>query len=125
MGRSVSVPSNAYITCYQDVSEIDDEFGFEDLLDDIQWSCRDAAPSLRPADRWIGREDHVILENDHVEIGVSEYCGLAAIWVVVKEDRIGLATHWADVFSIRFRQMFGQLRHIGTASNGEAFFQRL
>ena len=40
-------------------------------------------PSLYEADGWAGREDRILLQNGHVEIGVSEYCGLAAIWMRV------------------------------------------
>lgn len=133
MGRSVSTPRNTWHTCYAVLDE--------DGHDDWSWLCRDfqrevnkAFPSMWDCDEWIGREDHALLENQFAYVGVSEYCGLVAMWVAEKEldwrdeHLTGLRDRWLRQIAQRFSKVaercFGQaLRHQGTFSNGEAFFQ--
>jgi hypothetical protein len=98
-------------------------------IDDIVWVCQENWPSLERIDRWIGREDHAILENGHAQIGVSEYCGLVAVWIVPAvsdyfPEHAGLAHHWISQIEDRFRERFGRLRSLGFFSNGEQVFQR-
>ena len=95
MGRSVSRPMDAIVVCYRDVSEITESYEWDDFIDWVQWVARDAWPSIRNADKWLGREDHVIAENDHAMIGVSEYCGLASVWLVSKGESY-LNTGYSD-----------------------------
>lgn len=125
MSRSVSVPRNAEVVCYQH-RKFEDEFEWEDLVEDIRESCKSVWPSLEDCDEFLDREDHALLENRLVYIGVSEYCGLVAIWIVPKEDYYGnekpLAFGWIGRISERFREMFGELVCKGRFSNGEAVF---
>jgi len=86
-------------------------------------------PSLSSCDKWLDREDHALLENDHCYIGVSEYCGLVAVWIVAKgadrySDPSGLAIHWCSQVNLKpLAECFGQrLVSRGTFSNGEQFF---
>lgn len=126
MARSVSVPVDAEVVCFQ-------EFDGEDWDDFVWWfreTCQDAWPSLDKSDDWIGRENHVLLENGHARIGVSEYCGLVSLWIVpyisdYYPEHKGLALHWIDQIAPKFHERFGRLRLIGRASNGEAFFTRI
>lgn len=129
MSRTVSTPNGAVAIAYRDVSYIEDEFDWDMFQEDIIAQLQSAFPSLAEADSWIGREDHVVLENGHCKITISEYCGLAAISLVPEthdcypaEDN--LADHWCAQISIRFIDMLSELRHVATASNGEAFFER-
>lgn len=126
MGRSVSYPSNCTSVCFKDITDIEEQDDFEFFVDDLRYQAKSLAPSLHDCDRWVGREDHAILQNDHVLIGVSTYCGLAAIWMKAKDDNehAGLSEAWANRFSDRFEATFGELRLVGRASNGEAFFTR-
>jgi len=142
MGRSVSYPSEA-VVAFQDVSS----FGFTDEDGDLteaydegqgaqdwEWFIEqlieDAGeiwPSLFESDRWLGNEDHVLMENNHVCFGVSEYCGLVAVWIVVQEvcDYPGLAEHWIEQAKDKFIAKFGELQKIGTFSNGEGVYEKL
>ena len=86
MSRTVSVPYNAKIVCYQDVSWMEDYVEWEDFLEEIQDRVMMNWPSFNPCDKWLDREDHAILQNDHCFVGVSEYCGLASIWVTMDPD---------------------------------------
>ena len=127
MGRSVSYANGSVAICYQDVSEIEDSWEWDDFIEGIQYRARKAFPSLDDCDQWPGREDHAILENSHCLIGVSEYCGLASIWLVPKDDGEypELAQAWCAQVTPKFNKLFGELRKIGQFSNGEAVFERL
>ena len=142
MGRSVSVPHNAVATAYIDLTANATEPGegwdwdlfIEDLSDVLQHRFK----SLQTADLWLQREEHVILTNAHANIVVCEYCGLVSVSLVPYEEASDysdsaslnvLHEAWCDQVSKGFvnciDRTFGGLRHIGTASNGEAFFQRI
>lgn len=130
MGRSVSSPANAvvaYQALCQDVYEDQDDFAwqYDDLREGVADTARAFWPSFDPCDTWLGREDRAILRNRHAYVGVSEYCGLVAVWLVAREDaeNPGLAEQWVASIAPAFTQQFGTLRKLGTASNGEAFFE--
>lgn len=128
MGRSVSTPRHAEQVAY--ASFDGDEWDWSDAIDNLKGVAQYRYKSLRSCDHWVGNEDHAILENDHAYIGVSEYCGLVAVWVVPKgadrySDPSGLAMNWCNQISLRpLAECFGTALHKqGTFSNGEAFFQ--
>lgn len=124
MGRSVSVPADAHLVCYKDVSYIDDQWEWEDLIEDIIAQCIDNWPSLETDHKWIGNENHCLVSNNLCTIGISEYCGLSSIWVV-PDPSSNLATAWIDRISNKFESLFGEYNKIGTASNGESFFEKV
>lgn len=125
MGRSVSTPSNTLAVVYRDVTDLDAD-DFEWFIDDLRYQLGSEWPSVVHQDCWIGREDHVIAGNDLVYFGVSEYCGLASIWIVLANGQTHeqLALQWVDQIKDKFEATFGELRLVGRASNGEAFFIR-
>lgn len=118
-----------------DFQQIDEQWEFDLLLDDLRYVMRDAFPSLDTCDEWIDREDHAVLENRYCHIGVSEYCGLVAVWVSEKDGPWygdagweALRDHWLRLITPRFRKAASSLFadplvKVGTFSNGEAFFQ--
>ena len=133
MGRSVSTPSNAQVVTYRalDIDEADDaQWIFDDTLDCYLDILQRDFPSVTKADRWIGREDHVVAENGLAQFGISEYCGLVAYWIVPKEDPYdgrldGIAKRWIDSIEPKFTRAFGEYRKIGSMSNGEGVYQRI
>jgi hypothetical protein len=151
MGRSVSRPSNATAVAYRSFEaedEFDAEFEFEYLIDwvretakeawpsMIDWvreTAKEAWPSMVECDEWVGREDHAILSNDLAYIGLSEYCGLVSIWLVDREDRYdgydqgesNLCKPWCAQIERKFLKLFSEYQKIGTASNGESFYERV
>lgn len=132
MARSVSTPRDTIHTCYAALDDVGN--------DDFAWHCEDfqnamlkAFPSMSECNEWIGRENRALLENTFAYIGVSEYCGLVAMWVCKKDlgwgnERLaGLQDQWANRIERTFeryaRGCFGQeLTLLGSFSNGEAFF---
>lgn len=130
MGRSVSVPSRAEAVCYAalDPDFIDD---FEsEVIDPLRYSLKKAFPSLHDDNDWLDREDHVILRNHHAFFGISEYCGLLAIWIVPRDNDSNLSAPWCARAEAKLgavvAHVFGQrLRRVATASNGESFFERV
>ena len=107
------------------------QFEFEYLEDWIKEHCKAAYPSMVSCDKWLGREDRAILENDFAYIGISEYCGLVAIWIADKDlsghydsQLAALRDHWVSQISSGFLSVFGNLQPIGYASNGGQLFMR-
>lgn len=102
---------------------------FDDGTTRINWECdmeslssalRAAFPSLREADRWMGREDHVVLENSLAAITVSEYCGLVAVCLVPERrdsyetrDDDPLSLRWIAAIERRFRKIVADIFGIG------------
>lgn len=151
MGRSVSVPLNAVGVFYKAWTQgHEDEETGEPIADDdfdyweSEWDylvhddfvgnvLTDLFPSVEPADYWIGTEDHVVAENQLAAFGVSEYCGLAAFWVVVKDNSnwdlpswTGLAAAWIDKAWPKVEAMYpSRLGLMGRFSNGGAVYKRV
>lgn len=133
MSRTVSVPHNAVAVAYNELDiEYNDPWSFEDYVEWFREGCFDLWPSLLPASYWIGRELKVLAVNAHAQIGLSEYCGLVALWVVPQDDdqwygldRNGLHQHWCQQIAPKFVKTFSTLVHIATFSNGEAVYRRL
>lgn len=128
MGRSVSVPHYATVVAYQifEPNDQDDEREWDEYLYDLRERCISVWPSLSVCDEWLGREDHAILENQLAYIGVSEYCGLVAIWARPRYDgdNDALGENWTHTIAPKFHAMFGELRRLGTMSNGVSVYKR-
>jgi hypothetical protein len=132
MGRSVSYPSEAEVVCYSHFTgegeECGSELEFDLLIEDFRESVTAEMPGQWwEADSWIGRENHVLMASNLFMAGMSEYCGLVAYWLVpVDTEDEGLEVEVERHAGIaRFRELFDNLRPIGTASNGEQFFERI
>lgn len=128
MGRSVSVPRHAEDVAYTafECDEGDEyHYEFNEAVSELQHAAMAKYTSLRKADRWLGNEDHVVLENARYCITISEYCGLVAIAAVPRDPDNALDRHSASQVKLElFVEAFGGTRLIskGTASNGEQFF---
>lgn len=155
MGRSVSRHKYSLEVCYEDISnhgyapEFDDngdeihgddpdKWVYDEFCHQVDWDCwveyqQDKAkklfPSMTECDEWLDREDRAIMENDFAYIGVSEYCGLASIWLVFKGDvmdidNYGLGKAWCGKACHGFSQTFGDLVKLGKMSNGEGVYRK-
>ena len=124
MGRSVSTPRNAILVAYRH-TEVEDSLEWEFVVEGIQESAKSCWKSFDNCDEWLGREDHAILENGLAYIGISQYCGLTAIWLAPKDDECNLCNGFASRIENRFNQLFGEFRRIGTFSNGEGVYERI
>lgn len=153
MGRSVSYPHNATVVTYKPIevepyedidedgetvtvepSEFDYQDAFDSMVEDLQEYAPTLWPSLRKCDKWLDREDHALLENDLCYIGISEYCGLVALWIVPKTDEYAgyysdahvanLCDRWVDQIRDKFIKTFGAYHKVATASNGESFYRK-
>lgn len=106
-----------------------DSDNWKDDLESTTSYMKELWPSLWEADRWPHNEVHVFLENDLVEFSVSEYCGLTALCIAVKEGALydgrgGLAQHWIKQISGKFERSFSTYYKIGTFSNGESVYEK-
>lgn len=134
MARSVSLPNNCAFVEYN-ACEFEDSFEFDMAVEGLQSALCAAFPSVSECDEWVGREDRAVAENKYAYFGVSEYCGLVAVWCAAKEPGYysnagfeGLRDRWIEQIGAKFskvaRGSFGQaLVQVGRFSNGEAFFQ--
>jgi hypothetical protein len=134
MSRSVSYARGSFVIAYETLNVEDEGYSEWDwVVEDIVYRARKVFPSMRDCDQWLGSEDHAILENQFAYLGISEYCGLVSIWMVLKDTAeytasyslvLGLAEHWASQVENKFYKTFGTLTKVGTFSNGEAVFKR-
>lgn len=133
MGRGVSTPRDAFYTVYRELKleDMQEDYDWKEYLEHIQEEAIRKWPSLYRVDTWAGHEDHVILQNDLVQMGVSEYGGVAAIWVKPREFEESahanpdLAANWASQIEKGFTETFGQFYKEGSMSNGESVYRRL
>jgi len=105
----------------------DDPYAFTMIEEDVVESSKSQWPSFYDVDKWLGRENHAILENRYAQIGMSEYCGLVSVWLVpldVDDREVGLRDQWIASIRPRFEKFFSELVKVGTFSNGESVYQR-
>lgn len=154
MGRSVSSAAGAIAVVYEDVSrfgyapEFDDngdeinpneedwkydewqaQCDWDCFVDTLQYHIDKLFPSMVKCEKWLANEDKAIMENNHAYIGISEYCGVASIWLVNKAyhqdvDHPELADAWCEKVKNKFLTVFGKYVKITTLSNGEAIYER-
>ena len=137
MARFVSYPSGS-IVAFRLFDEDEDDTGwaYDCLVEDVIISAQSAFPSMQRKDGWRGREDRILFRNAFADCGISTYCGLAAIWLVGRDDgaywerspqqrRSDFAQRWITQVSDGFVGLFGDLCLVGRFSNGEAIFERL
>lgn len=127
MSRSVSVPRDASVVAYTQAPYDESPDVAADLygeyVADLQRSITTRYPSMRPHNTWHGSENRVVARNDFAMAGVSEYCGLVAVWMVAEcEEYPELAHDWLRRVGPGFEARYGSMRPVGTASNGEQFF---
>jgi hypothetical protein len=133
MARSVSTPSNTVYTEYNSC-DFEDSYEFDMAVENLQDALRSAFPSVSACSEWLDREDRAIAENSYAYFGVSEYCGLVAVWCAAKDPDYyanggfeALRDRWIDQIEGKFRAAargsFGQaLVQTARFSNGEAMF---
>ena len=112
MGRSVSTHPRAIETVYlsPDRFQDDGDFTFYDFLDDLRDNVlSEVSPSLSPCDRWEGNENHVIMENGHCEVSVSEYCGIIAVCLAPRTAENGFSVAWTGRLANKFSRMVQEM----------------
>ena len=150
MSRSVSTHPYAVATAYIALNDEPDKDGYflwEDFIDDLRNvltgdSGVDSGllvngkpftgfDGYNHADRWVGREDHVILAGELTEISVSEYDGLVAVCLAPLDpdepSHRHACEHAAPFFNALLRAAYPSsfLRKVGTFSNGESVYETL
>lgn len=131
MGRSVGYLNNASGVAYIDVRDMEDSFEWDLMVEEIEENLTAKYPSLYSCDEWEGREEHIFLKNNLINIAMSEYCGLATLSVAPRDDfyysepHEGLANRMADYVGKYIEETFGEYRKLGTFSNGEGVYERI
>lgn len=138
MGRSVETVGDHVV--YFDCSEYYENTIAEELWNDLIANFQDSLiakyKSLETVKgKWIERENRIILENGHVQISISEYCGCGAVSVFVNPANeehwpysITLAEYWLDqcwsgIMKI-VEQYVTALSKLGAMSNGVSVFEK-
>lgn len=105
---------------------IEGETDWDWLVDDFRSAAMSLWPSLWEDHDWKGREDHILATNSFAHFGVSEYCGLMAIWLVPRTDiefrMEALAARWCAQQFPKLKKAFGTFNKIGAMSNGRGVF---
>ena len=123
MGRSVSVPHEADVVTYIDIGDIEEDYQFQDIKEDIIFQLKSKMPSLEECNQWLDREDRAILENELAYIGISSYGDIMSLWVVPKDKYLALAHLW--IYRIKEHvTKLGSLTKQGTMSNGVSVYNR-
>ena len=137
MGRSVAyfVDDNAKVEFftfggdeeenYWENWEDDKEFLIEGLTSKFESLYEPYTPE------WSGNEVRIILKNELVEIGLSEYCGLSSLSIRPREwdwysgDKTGLAVRWiAQNWETICSYLPNRYSKVGTFSNGECLYEK-
>ena len=140
MGRGVeTIGSNVlYFDAGFETDDVDqcsdDEniFMWEDLIENLREGLSSAFPSLyeyHGGAEYPYREQAGILENYHVKIYISEYCGCGAISVTTRDSEYTeLAEAWLNqVWGKMIKIISGYVdlfTKIGTFSNGASVFEK-
>ena len=131
MGRGVMTVTDAISIVYV-TSDCDNDLDWYDFIEDVRSIIEHRFPSFVRVDKWDGREERRILENNLARVVICEYCGLVSINLAVREDgdyyidRQPLAEHWCRQIAPKFEALFSdRLRRIATASNGESFYKKV
>lgn len=137
MARSVSYPTSAIVafTSIEFTEQEDSASEFDWFCDTLCDRAATAFPSLDGCNGWRGREDRILMRNRYADFGVSEYCGLVAVWIAEREDgayldaawrnnRSGRAQHWLRQIEARFLAEFGDYECLGHMSNGEGVYRK-
>jgi len=139
MGRNVETIGNNVIYFnftydneydYEDLAAED----WQDLQDNIIWAIASkyksfvATPGLWA--KYPYRENKILLENNHVQISISEYCGCGAVSIFVRSDTEypELAEYWLSQVWDNLHKIVSKyvsvINRIGTFSNGCAIFEK-
>lgn len=151
MGRSVDYLNNAERVNYfqwptlwvydEDTDtdvETDEYWDAEDIISDIRETITSNYPGFDPCSRWDGRETHIILEGYGLEIGLSEYCGLATLSVRVDQKELDYCDTdeeadaeyqkclaWINENWDEAAKHWNQYAKIGSFSNGEGVYEKV
>ena len=138
MGRSVYTPSGAQVVANIDVSDFEESFEWDDLLENLSAELKAKYPSLDVCEDWIDDEGCVFLNNRIARVGISEYCGLAAVWVLPVEESyysdnsrlVELGTQWCNQIARGFLKVVGDVagpvyKKVGSFSNGEGVYAKV
>ena len=129
MGRTVLTVRNAPMTTYVDVTQLQDEWEWQDFCEDLNNAVMEVAPKCTPVEKWFHNEIRAFLGNGLGCFTISEYCGVAAIQFVAEDGKETLAEQWVSQIEPKLSTLldtFGFKLYTkgGTASSGEAFYNR-
>ena len=137
IGRGVETISDAWIL-YFDCSGFDEDgYDWDDLIQNTIGTLLYKYRSLTKCkNKWVPypyRENKILLENDHVQISISEYCGCGAVSIFNRDkfdtiEHYHLAEHWLNQNAENILKVVEQyvtpLRKLGTFSNGCSVFKK-
>lgn len=129
MGRSVSYPTGSTVA-YMTIEQHDDgdyEHEWECLKENLVERIQKLFPSMKANESWVDQEDLALAENAHAKFGISEYCGLCAIWLYPDSniDRDELAEGWVNRASEKFTNEFAEYNRVGGLSDGTSYYEKV
>jgi hypothetical protein len=112
-----------------------DEFDW--LLGDFRSEVLRTFDSAHEDDTWLDLEDHALAANRFVWFGISEYCGVIALWMAPKDAPYDSPASWEALRDNWMAQAWPKFKklanscvpepmvRLGTMSNGESVYQRV
>ena len=138
MGRSVSYLSRAqkvfYIALDNSDLEEDPQYIWDDFTENVNFIFQ-KYKSMDKCEKWDDRETQIIFENGLIEVGISEYCGLASISLRAKEEGSNykyiesLGIKYIEKIAPKIEQelckIFDVYNKQGSFSNGEGVYSKV
>ena len=134
MGRSIMTYGE---TAVHFAHDIEDDVEFSDMMEYIadQISCKyKSFDNVIQEEKWVGDEGRIILENQIIQVAITEYCGLAAVSFIVDPEAeeynyTALAQRlipYIETYTAKLLKKSGYdvLSRIGTFSNGVGVYER-
>jgi hypothetical protein len=109
----------------------DSQYEWDSSIESVREALQERWPSLEDADEWHD-EVHIIAQNAHSVVGISEYNGFVSLSLAPRYDRSeywrapddNLGAWWREKVAPKFLTLFSEYEKIGTASNGEGFYRK-
>lgn len=120
-----------------DIEDDFDGFEFSDMMEYIAGQISSKYKSFDDViqeEKWVGREGRIILENQLIQVAITEYCGIAAVSFIINPDAeeynyTALAQRlipYIETYTAKLLKKSGYdvLSRIGTFSNGVGVYER-
>jgi hypothetical protein len=137
MGRSIETYGETAVHFSHDIDDDFEGFEFRDMMEYITDQISEKYTSFENViqqNKWVGSEGRIILENQLIQIAITEYCGLAAVSFIINPtaeeyNYTALAQRlipYIETYTAKLLKNSGYdvLSRIGTFSNGVGVYSK-
>jgi hypothetical protein len=137
MGRSIMTYGESAVHFAHNIEDDFEGFEFSDMMEYIADQIAEKYTSFENViqeNKWVGREGRIILENQLIQVAITEYCGLAAVSFIIdpaaeEYNYTALAQRlipYIETYTTKLlkKSGYGVLSRIGTFSNGVGVYKK-